>query len=166
MKEHSKEYLKKKIRKLEKLVIKDELTNLPNLRYFKYIFAKELHRAKRFKNSFSLMLIDINKFKEVNDKKGHLEGDRIIKIVAKLLSENIRKYDILCRYGGDEFVILFPRVSKNIAQIIGEELKNDIKKMTFITISIGISSYSEDGKSFKTLFNKADKNMYKDKKGN
>jgi len=166
MKEHSKEYLKKRIRKLEKLIMKDELTGLPNVRYFKYIFSKELGRAKRFVNTLSLMVIDINKFKEINDTKGHLAGDRCIRGVAEILSKNIRRYDILCRYGGDEFVIIFPRVSKKQTQIIKKELQNDIEKTSSITTSIGVSTYPKDGKSLKTLFNKADKDMYKDKRIN
>ena len=83
--EHSKEYLKKRIRKLEKLIMRDELTELPNARYFKYIFPRELGRAKRFNYSMSLMVIDIDKFKEINDTKGHIVGDECIKIVSKQL---------------------------------------------------------------------------------
>lgn len=160
MKEHSKDFLKKRIRKLEKIIMKDELTDLPNVRYFKYIFPKELSRAKRFDNQFSLMVIDINNFKEINDSEGHLVGDSCIREIAKTLSENIRKYDILCRYGGDEFVIIFPRTSKKQALTIKKELQSEFG----IFISIGISTYEEDGKSLKSLFNKADKEMYKDKK--
>ena len=163
MKEHSKEYLKKRIRKLEKLTMRDELTGLPNARYFRYIFSKELNRARRFGNSLSLMIIDIDNFKEINDTKGHLEGNIYIKRVAELLSENIRKYDILCRYGGDEFVIIFSRVSREQIKIIKEELQKDIERAALVTISIGISTYLEDGRSLKTLFNKADKEMYREK---
>ena len=165
MKEHSKDYLKKRIRKLEKLVMRDELTGLPNTRYFKYIFPKELNRAKRFKYPMSLMVLDIDKFKEINDVEGHAIGDEYIKKVAKEVASNIRTYDILCRYGGDEFVIIFPRVPKEQAEIIKAELQSYIliKKLQ-VTFSIGIGTYPEDGKTLKTLFNKADKEMYKDKK--
>ena len=112
MKEPSIDYLKKKIKKLEKLVMLDELTNLPNARYFKHSLLRELNRAKRFNSPLSLMVIDINKFKKINDTKGHLLGDTYIRRIAEILSENIRKYDVLCRYGGDEFVIIFPRTAK------------------------------------------------------
>jgi diguanylate cyclase (GGDEF)-like protein len=166
MKELSIGYLKKKIRKLEKLVMLDELTNLPNVRYFKYILPKELNRAKRFGNSLSLMVIDINKFKKINDTKGHLLGDTYIRRVAEILSENIRKYDVLCRYGGDEFVIIFPKTTKKDTEIIKIELQRDIERTTLITVSVGISNYPEDGRCVKTLFNKADQEMYKNKKYN
>jgi len=164
MKEHSKEYIKKRIRKLEKLIMKDELTGLPNARYFKYIFPKELNRVKRFNRPLSLLVIDVNNFKKINDTKGHLVGDKYIKQVAEVLYKNIRRYDILCRYGGDEFVIIFPRTSKEQANIIKEELKKYVEKLTKVMISVGVSNYKEDGKTLKTLFNKADKEMYKDKR--
>lgn len=163
MKEHSKEFLKKKIRKLEKLIIKDELTGLPNLRYFKYIFPRELARAKRFNRPVSLMVVDINKFKEINDIKGHLVGNKIIKKVAEILHKNIRLYDTLCRYGGDEFVIIFPKVFIYQAYVIKQSLKKEVFKEANITISIGVSTYPNDGKTFKKLFKKADEAMYKDK---
>ena len=164
MQEVSKANLQKRIRQLEKLVMQDELTKLPNYRYFKYAVKQELSRAKRFGNPLSLLVIDINKFKELNDTKGHLEADRWLRVVAKILAENIRKYDILCRYGGDEFVIIFPNVNKEQASLTKEELKRDIARTTFVTISVGTSTYPKDGKSLKTLFNKADKEMYKDKR--
>ena len=163
MSEHSKEYFKKRIKKLEKLIMRDELTGLPNARYFKYIFPKELSRAKRFNSLLSLMIIDINKFKEINDKQGHLVGDSYIKQVAEVLYKNIRRYDILCRYGGDEFIMVFPRTSKKQIYLIKDILKIDILKVTKVTVSGGISTYPEDGKTLKTLFNKADKEMYKEK---
>ena len=164
MKEHSKDYLKKRIRKLEKLIMRDALTELPNTRYFKYIFPIELGRAKRFNYPMSLMVLDIDKFKEINDTKGHTIGDECIKNVAKELYSNIRSYDILCRYGGDEFVMIFPRVPKEQAEIIKAELQEYvIVQKLQVTFSIGISTYPEDGKTLKTLFNKADKEMYKDK---
>ena len=161
MPEHSKQYLKKKIRKLEKLVMLDELTGLPNYRYFKHIFPKELARARRFNNYLSIMVIDVDKFKEINDKYGHLEGDKVIRRVSEVLSENIRRYDVLCRYGGDEFVLLLPKVSRKQAEIIKQELQRDVVRTAVIKISIGISTFPEDGRSLKTLFIKADKEMYK-----
>jgi len=164
MPEVSKAYLQKRIRQLEKLAMQDELTKLSNYRYFKEAFKRELSRAKRFGNSLSLVVIDINNFKELNDNKGHLVGDRCIRQVAEVLTDNIRKYDILCRYGGDEFVIIFPNVLKEQIYLIKEELKKDIARTTFVTISAGVSTYPEDGRSLKTLFNKADKEMYKDKR--
>jgi len=163
MPEHSKEYLQKRIKQLEVLIMQEGLTKLPNYRYFKDSFKRELSRAKRFGYSLSLMVIDINKFKELNDTKGHLFGNQIIQQVAEMLAEKVRKYDVLCRYGGDEFVVIFPKVSKEEAIGLRGKLKRYIERTTFVTISVGISNYPEDGKSLKTLFNRADKDMYKDK---
>jgi diguanylate cyclase (GGDEF)-like protein len=143
--------------------MRDELTGLNNSRYFKHTLPSELYRAERYKYPLSLMVIDIYNFKSVNDIHGHLTGDKLIKKLGNILSKNIRQSDTLCRYGGDEFVIIFPMVNKDTANIIKKQLSQYVSDQISIRIDIGVSSYPEDGKILKTLFNSADRDMYRDK---
>lgn len=163
MKQLSEKQLLKKIEKLEKLVITDELTGFYNLRYLRETLRRELHRAKRYNRQFSLMVIDVDGFKEYNDTKGHILGNRALKCIAKALRQYTRKSTIHCRYGGDEFVLILPEADKNSSYVLGKRLKNYVKNKTNFSVSVGVSTFPEDGKTYKTLFNSADLNMYDDK---
>ncbi len=154
----------------------DGLTEIPNRRRFDEILEHEWIRALRDSNPISLLLIDIDNFKEYNDNYGHLYGDNVIKKVAKALIESIKRaIDFTGRYGGDEFVSVLPNTDKEGALIVAENMRKDIEKLKiqhkysdssqYITISIGIATIlPSEAEKWDDLINKADKALYKAKK--
>jgi len=129
--------------------------------------------TKREKKKFALMFLDLDNFKEVNDKFGHVIGDRLLQGVAERFSKLLRKTDTICRLGGDEFIILLPRltqprenavdVSQKILNSLNEPFLIKVKKIC-ITTSIGIALYPDNGEEEEVLIKSADKAMYLDKK--
>lgn len=153
--------------------ILDELTGIFNRRYFNKAFQREIKRAERYKRNLSVLMIDIDDFKAVNDTFGHMKGDDVLQAIAQLLKQNIRKADVLFRYGGEEFVILLPETSLNNAIRVGEKLRKTIQahfatndyqlNKQKITISIGISNFPMDGYSPEKLLETADQRLYRAK---
>lgn len=150
-------------KRYQQLSILDGLTNIYNYRYFHEIIEKEINRAKRYNQIFSLLMIDIDDFKKYNDTQGHLSGDKLLKQIALFLKETVRAADTVFRYGGDEFIILLPMIPKEQALKAAERLQNAIKQNFSLTISIGISSFPEDGKDKKSAIKKADLALYQAK---
>ena len=154
----------------EQQAVTDPLTEVYNYRYFQSQIERELLRGSRHHTIFSIAMIDIDNFKQFNDTQGHRHGDQALKMIAQKLRENIRKSDILSRYGGDEFVLILPELTKEQAQILAQKLvllirntKLPVKKETGrinLTISLGIASFPEDGKNEDTLLKKADEALY------
>jgi diguanylate cyclase (GGDEF)-like protein/PAS domain S-box-containing protein len=164
----------------EKLEIQstvDDLTQVYNRRYFDLMLKDEVSRSKRYARNLSLLLLDLNKFKEINDTYGHKQGDIILAKVADLLKKGSRTIDIVCRYGGDEFAVILPETDLQGAFIKANMIYNHIKNYKFtsialkkkvhqLTVSIGISTLSEE-KGIKTedkLLSKADEALYRAKK--
>jgi len=154
---------------LQVLATTDDLTNLLNRRHFFELAEKELTRAKRYQQHFSLLIIDIDNFKTINDKYGHLSGDRVLHVVARCIRQNSRNVDISGRYGGDEFVILLPETQPAFTQIFAERLcqiiPTELKEMEEITIpitlSIGIANFSGEANiTFDKLLDRADEALY------
>ncbi|MGM0567751.1 MAG: diguanylate cyclase [Elusimicrobiota bacterium] len=144
----------------------DSLTGLYSKRHFKSLIAKEISRAERFNQRFALIVTDINQFKKINDTHGHQKGDEILVKLAGVLKKNVRDIDLLCRYGGDEFLIYLANaelsdVNRYFDRIISI-LNKEEEKM--IKISAGVAIYPNHGLNFKSLFEKADKAMYRSKK--
>lgn len=157
--------------KLQNESLTDPLTCLWNRRYFNLQLSRILKSAERYKYQFSIIFIDINYFKIINDKLGHEAGDLILKTTANLLKETCRNTDIIARYGGDEFLILIEHNDKNGALGLVNRLKKNIsekyvdKKHTIkINLAFGIASYPNDAKEASSLIKIADKAMYQDKK--
>ncbi len=153
----------KQKRHYQKLSILDGLTNVYNYRYFREFIEKEISRAKRYNQTFSLSMVDIDDFKKYNDKYGHLSGDKLLKQIASFFVNAVRTADTIFRYGGDEFIILLSMTTKEEALKAAERLQNAIKQNFPLTISIGISNFPEDGGNKASVIKKADLALYQAK---
>ena len=148
----------------------DGLTNLYNYRHFQNIMKQEFKRATRYKRPLSLLLIDIDYFKNYNDTNGHLYGDDALKIVAALVRQYCRDTDIVFRYGGEEFIVLLPETMIVEAHIIAERIRKAIAEYPFknghaqpdgaLTVSIGIAGYPDNSNSETELIAAADTALY------
>ena len=155
--------------------ITDGLTKVYNYRYFVQELRREVNRSMRYETKFSLMMIDIDHFKKYNDSNGHLEGDKVLVSVGKLLKSNTRTTDTVCRYGGEEFTIIMPGLEKTAAIQIAEKLRSLIEDYKFsakrknsssdITISLGVATFPEDEDNPEKLLRLADEAMYRAKVG-
>ena len=152
-----------------KLATTDGLTELYNHRYFQEQIRMQVEQSKRYNNSFSLIIIDIDFFKKFNDTFGHQSGDAVLRQVAQTLKRNVRTTDIVCRYGGEEMSILLPNTGKeealSTAQKICERVANKKFKLssereTHVTISLGVATFPFDGDSASALIDAADKRLY------
>lgn len=152
---------------LRHLSVTDVLTNAYNRRYFTQQLEEEIERAKRADRKFSLIMLDIDRFKGINDRFGHNAGDLVLKSIAELIKNRIRKIDTLARWGGEEFVILLPDTTVKNAARLAEELRESLSQMDIpgvghVTASFGVAGYCP-GDMVDTLVNKADNMMYEAK---
>jgi len=156
--------LEEKLIKIEYLSVTDTLTNISNRRMFEIMIKKEFSRAKRYKHDLSIIIIDIDFFKKVNDTYGHKYGDKVLCELATLLQKTIRENDFLARWGGEEFAILLPDTNIEHCVITSEKLRKSVSQMEFsngltITCSFGISQYKLN-ENLDELFIRADKALY------
>jgi diguanylate cyclase (GGDEF)-like protein len=151
----------------------DQLTKLYLKDYFHQRLEEELNRARRYGHSFSVLMMDIDGFKGLNDEHGHLAGDRFLSRVGEVIQRNLRSHDIPCRYGGEEFAVLLPETEPTEAIVIAERIRRTVsdirlregKRLVGTTISIGISSYPRAGRRSATdLLRKADAALYQAKR--
>lgn len=158
--------------KLANLAMVDELTNMPNRRAFFMRGTEEVNRCKRYKTPLSMIMLDIDKFKNINDTYGHARGDNALQCMSKTLREQIREVDLPARLGGEEFGILLPNTKLEEAVIIAERIRNAVEKLNCeevgdeiirMTASFGVASFTEDMKSLDDLFSNADTAMYRAK---
>lgn len=158
---------KKMEEELRCLSVTDCLTNCYNRRYFVQKLEEEIERAKRNGNKFSLIMLDIDRFKSINDRFGHNAGDLVLKSMAEMIKNRIRKIDTLARWGGEEFVLLLPDTPVENAARLAEELRESLSRMDIqgvgrVTASFGVAGYCP-GDSVDSLVNKADNMMYEAK---
>lgn len=156
--------------KMAELAITDDLTKLFNTRYLNRTIETEVQRSSRYNTSVSLIFMDIDYFKLVNDHHGHLIGSKLLVELGQLLIKNLRSIDIVARYGGDEFVIVLPQTPPKAAVQIAERIRKIVEQNVFlkkegyslkITASFGVASYPESAKSKEELLRLADEAMYK-----
>lgn len=144
----------------------DKLTGVYTRKYFENVFEVQLKKAHKEKTSFSIIMLDIDKFKSINDNYGHQKGDEILSNIGRILLDTIRSSDICCRYGGEEFIILLPNTDIPLAESIAERLRTSVEKAHLmgqnasLTISLGISSYPKFGEWRDELISKADQALY------
>lgn len=145
----------------------DSLTGLWHHGYFQYLLGEEIKKASIEKHYFTLLMIDIDDFKNFNDTYGHQAGDAILKNISNIFREVSRKIDIIARYGGEEFAIILPATKKEEALVLAERLRKSVEEnanLKNITISIGMASFAEDGEEKEILISKADRALYEAKR--
>lgn len=154
---------------LEKVIETDELTGLKNRRFFNKELNKEINRSTRYKHTLAVIIVDVDNFKEINDNYGHIVGDLVLKHVSGVMQNSIRETDFLCRYGGDEFVILLPETTPKNAFVVAEKIRRNIVKHPFKhkrttinpTISLGVSVKTPAmKKDASEILESADKALY------
>lgn len=154
---------------LYKLAITDSLTKLYIRRHFEYLLDNELRRSQRYKHSMTLLMMDIDNFKSINDTYGHQIGDEMLKHIAEVILNTVRKIDMPSRYGGEEFAVILPETHKENSKRIAERLRKKIsniiirtkdKQEVSPTVSIGIASYPLDTEERSDVIGFADKALY------
>ncbi|WP_432696012.1 diguanylate cyclase [Marinobacterium sp. YM272] len=164
--------VKARTAELERLSYEDPLTGLKNRRFFNELIARESARARRQGYPLSMLICDIDHFKQFNDTHGHEAGDEVLRQLALRMKQTFRQTDLACRYGGEEFVVTMPGAGQEDALMRAEELRRDIaatalryagKSLPRITISVGVASWPGSVASVDELFNRADKALYRAK---
>ena len=158
----------KMYKKMEEMATTDGLTNLPNHRTFQNRLSEMLYRAERHSKPLSVVLLDIDKFKAVNDTYGHPVGDKVLQRMAKVLAGSIRKVDVVARYGGEEFVMVLEETDGRGALLLSERVRQEMASQIMksdkgsfrVTISLGIASYPADGTEKEVLVDLSDQALY------
>lgn len=159
------------LKELEKLAITDALTGLYNSRHFFSQLKTEIKRYDRYSRALSLLILDIDYFKQYNDTWGHLEGDKVLMGIGQVINSCMRSMDTAYRYGGEEFAILLPETKLQKACVVGARIKDNISSTIFepepgiqksVTVSIGATELKE-GEDFRSFISRTDKALYKSK---
>jgi diguanylate cyclase (GGDEF)-like protein len=152
--------------RMKQLAYVDGLTGIHNRRYFEMRIVEELERAGRFQGRMSVIMVDIDHFKKMNDEFGHLLGDEMLRAVSSILKQQLRKMDMVCRYGGDEFAIVVPETTGESAMRVAEKLRRQIETHFFpgvpraVTISCGVADYPAHGVTRDEVVAAADAALY------
>jgi two-component system, cell cycle response regulator len=152
----------------------DELTGLYNYRYLDVVLERELKRSERYGSQLSVLFLDIDHFKKVNDQYGHLIGSRVLREVGILLRKSVRDVDAVIRYGGDEYTLVLVETGLDGATIVAERIRQAIEAHSFsradglgikVTVSLGYACFPDDASSKADLLELADQAMYRGKAG-
>lgn len=161
-------------RRVEELTILDEHTGLYNARHLGRVLDAEVHRARRFGHSLSLIFFDLDRFKQINDNHGHQVGSAILRECGKVILGSLRSVDVATRYGGDEFVCLLPETGKTSALAAAQRLREALVNHRFptgdgegirITASFGVATFPDDANTPHDLLRQSDRAMYRVKQG-
>ena len=157
------------VQRIHELTITDDCTNLFNARHMNFMLETEVYRAQRHGFEFSLVFIDLDYFKKVNDTHGHLMGSKLLAEIGQFVKSHCRLIDFAFRYGGDEFVVLLPQTSKENACLVARRLHRQIGEMVWlqseglnvrITASMGVAAFPSDAKTKEEVMHLADEAMY------
>ncbi len=164
--------LKKALAEVEQLAKTDELTGISNRRNFYSLAEREFNLANRSKRNFALLILDIDRFKTINDTYGHPIGDEVIKYVAQECTRNLRQEDLCARWGGEEFVIFMSESDLSEAIIVANRIRDNVENQPLqinsgnvsLTVSIGVSVYHQQDENIDKTISRADKALYQAKK--
>jgi diguanylate cyclase (GGDEF)-like protein len=154
------------VERVRQLAYLDGLTGIFNRRFFELRITEELERATRFESNLAVLMVDIDQFKRLNDEFGHLLGDEVLRQVSSIFSDHLRKIDVVCRYGGEEFAILLPETAWENALHVADKLKRVVEKWAFpgvprpVTVSAGAATFPEHGRVRDELVKAADAGLY------
>ena len=161
--------------KMQELTIIDELTGLYNFRYFRLKLIDEIRRSDRYHQQLTLLMVDVDFFKNINDTQGHQTGNIILQELVSLIKHSVRDVDIVARYGGEEFVVILPQTGLKNALAIAERMRSQIARAFFtnsqgqrdvrVTVSIGVATYPDGLNNIEQLLEKVDQALYKAKNG-
>jgi len=152
----------------ERQAVTDGLTGVANRRHFNETFLREFERARRYGETLSLIVVDLDYLKKINDTYGHQAGDGAIKAIARVMQQSSRSIDLAARYGGEEFCLLLPNTDLEMAEQIAERLRRRISECTIegpgsVTASVGVASYPDHAEDADNLFQQADEALYEAK---
>ncbi|SBS34859.1 putative diguanylate cyclase YdaM [Marinomonas aquimarina] len=158
---------KQRDQRIQELILRDPLTNLLNRRAFNYRTKRALQHAQEYQQEFSMLLVDIDHFKMINDEHGHSTGDQVLAEVATMMASQVRDKDSIARWGGEEFALILPGTDQQSAADIGERLRQSfanlqVGNIALISASIGVTSY-QAGDTLDSLFKRVDDAMYRAK---
>src|SRR6202165_4231700 len=154
------------VERVKQLAYLDGLTGIFNRRFFELRILEEIERARRYNTGMAVIMIDIDQFKRLNDEFGHLLGDEVLRQVSSIFHQQLRKIDVLCRYGGEEFAIVLSQTNAMHALGVAEKLRKTVEGWQFpgvprpVTISAGTANYSEHGCTRDELVKAADAGLY------
>src|SRR5215469_553611 len=154
------------VERVKQLAYLDGLTGMFNRRYFEMRIAEEIERARRYSNRMAVIMADIDDFKRLNDEFGHLLGDEVLRQISSLFHQQLRKIDVVCRYGGEEFAILLTHTDAEPAAVIAEKLRRLVAKWQFpgvprtVTISAGVAAFPGHGNTRDEIIRAADNGLY------
>ena len=156
-------------KRVEELSVTDQLPRLHNRMFLETSFHREINRAKRYKYPFSVIMVDIDYFKEVNDTYGHDIGDNVLIMISELLANNIRETDILGRWGGEEFLVICPHTHISDAKVLAEKLRSGVAIYPLNVVgtkscSFGVSEFDLEDEGYKEVVKRADEALYRAKR--
>ena len=152
---------------MERLAVTDDLTQVYNYRYLKSALRREIRRASRFGMDLSVVMIDVDNLKSYNDRYGHLRGSRLLRDIAALIASQVRSFDLVAKYGGDEFTLILPQTARPGALAVAERIRARVEAEAFpmaqrgeITISLGVATFPTDNQDGLGLIRIADRALY------